>query len=62
MGRLHLLPRLQPHPLIQALLRAPVDLLWNGGIGTVVKASYETDADAADRSSDASPRASSGES
>jgi glutamate dehydrogenase len=30
-----------------------VDLLWNGGIGTVVKASTQTDADAADRSSDA---------
>src|SRR6185437_11714598 len=32
---------------------APVDLLWNGGIGTVVKASTESDADAQDRSSDA---------
>ena len=31
----------------------PVDLLWNGGIGTVVKASEETDADAKDRASDA---------
>ena len=31
----------------------PVDLLWNGGIGTLVKASTETDADAHDRSSDA---------
>ena len=35
------------------MLRAPVDLLWNGGIGTVVKASDETDADAMDRASDA---------
>src|SRR6202012_4076015 len=35
------------------ILRAPVDLLWNGGIGTYVKASYETHADAGDRSSDA---------
>jgi len=44
---------LAPTDLIRAVLRAPVDLFWNGGIGTVVKASSETDADAADRSSDA---------
>jgi glutamate dehydrogenase len=44
---------LSPAELIQAVLRAPVDLLWNGGIGTVVKASHERDADAEDRSSDA---------
>src|SRR4051812_5881536 len=44
---------LPPTEVIRAILRAPVDLLWNGGIGTVVKASAETDADAADRSSDA---------
>ncbi|MCW2994292.1 MAG: hypothetical protein JWQ18_1787, partial [Conexibacter sp.] len=44
---------LAPADLIRALLRAPVDLLWNGGIGTVVKASGESDADARDRSSDA---------
>ena len=42
-----------PNDLIRAILRAPVDLYWNGGIGTVVKASDESDADAADRSSDA---------
>ena len=45
--------RLAPNDLIRAVLRAPVDLLWNGGIGTVVKASDETDADAMDRASDA---------
>src|SRR5919206_327649 len=45
--------RLAPTDVIRAILRAPVDLLWNGGIGTVVKASTETDADANDRSSDA---------
>ena len=45
--------RATPTDLIRAVLRAPVDLLWNGGIGTVVKASDETDADAHDRSSDA---------
>jgi glutamate dehydrogenase len=43
---------LPPTEVIRAILRAPVDLLWNGGIGTVVKASYESDADAHDRASD----------
>jgi glutamate dehydrogenase len=46
-------PRLAPNEVIRAILRTPVDLLWNGGIGTVVKASTESDADASDRSSDA---------
>ena len=32
---------LSPNELIRAILRAPVDLLWNGGIGTYVKASDE---------------------
>src|SRR5262245_34383234 len=44
---------LTPNELIQALLRAPVDLLWNGGIGTYVKASTETHADAGDKANDA---------
>src|SRR5919198_1558947 len=44
---------LPPAEVIRAILRAPVDVLWNGGIGTVVKASTETDAEALDRSSDA---------
>jgi len=44
---------LAPTDVIRAILRAPVDVLWNGGIGTVVKASTEADADAHDRSSDA---------
>lgn len=43
---------LTPNELIKVILSAPVDLLWNGGIGTVVKASTQTDADAADRASD----------
>ena len=43
---------LKPNELIQALLRAPVDLLWNGGIGTYVKAGSETHADAGDKASD----------
>jgi glutamate dehydrogenase len=45
--------RLPPNEVIRAILRAPAHLLWNGGIGTVVKASTESDADAHDRSSDA---------
>jgi glutamate dehydrogenase len=44
---------LSPDELISAILRAPVDLLWNGGIGTYVKAARETHADAGDRSNDA---------
>ncbi|MEJ2547294.1 MAG: NAD-glutamate dehydrogenase, partial [Gemmatimonadota bacterium] len=39
--------------LIQAILRAPVDLLWNGGIGTYVKASTETHAEVGDPGNDA---------
>jgi glutamate dehydrogenase len=42
-----------PNELISAILRAPVDLLWNGGIGTYVKASTETNADVGDRANDA---------
>ncbi len=38
--------------LVRAVLRAPVDLLWNGGIGTYVRASHETDADVSDRGND----------
>jgi glutamate dehydrogenase len=43
---------LTPAELIRALLRAPVDLLWLGGIGTYVKESGETDAEVGDRSND----------
>ena len=39
--------------LIQAILRAPVDLLWNGGIGTYVKAHGERHAEVGDRANDA---------
>ena len=41
-----------PNEVINALLKAPVDLLWNGGIGTYVKASYEDDADVGDKAND----------
>lgn len=43
---------MSPDALIGAILRAPVDLLWNGGIGTWVKASDESHADADDRIND----------
>ena len=43
---------LPPNELIQAILRAPVDLLWSGGVGTYVKHSEETHAEAGDRSND----------
>ena len=38
--------------LIQAVLKAPVELLWNGGIGTYVKSSEQTHADAGDPTND----------
>ncbi len=44
--------QLAPAELISAILRAPVDLLWNGGIGTYVKASTEIHADAGDKAND----------
>jgi glutamate dehydrogenase len=43
---------LSPMELCQAILRAPVDLFWNGGIGTFVKASTESHEDAGDRAND----------
>ncbi|MDX1375659.1 MAG: NAD-glutamate dehydrogenase, partial [Burkholderiales bacterium] len=46
-------PRLAPSALIGALLRAPVDLVYNGGIGTYVKASDESHAEVGDRANDA---------
>ncbi|MFO8024549.1 NAD-glutamate dehydrogenase [Thiohalophilus sp.] len=44
---------LTPNQLITAILKAPLELLWNGGIGTFVKASDETHDDADDRLNDA---------
>jgi glutamate dehydrogenase len=41
-----------PSQVIRHILMMDVDLLWNGGIGTYVKASHETHADADDRSND----------
>lgn len=45
--------QLTPTELMSAILKAPVDLLYNGGIGTYVKASSETHADVGDRANDA---------
>ncbi|MDX2082694.1 MAG: NAD-glutamate dehydrogenase [Rickettsiales bacterium] len=44
---------LEPNALIQAILKAPVDLLWNGGIGTYVKAVDESNQEVGDRANDA---------
>ncbi len=43
---------LTPNGLISAILKAPVDLLWNGGIGTYVKANSESHSDVGDRAND----------
>ena len=42
-----------PTQIINAILKLPVDLLWNGGIGTYVKASWEANSQIGDRSNDA---------
>jgi glutamate dehydrogenase len=44
---------LTPTELIRAILRAPVELLYNGGIGTYVKAQSETHAEVGDKANDA---------
>ncbi|MBL0141154.1 MAG: NAD-glutamate dehydrogenase [Betaproteobacteria bacterium] len=44
---------LTPAELMKAILKAPVDLLYNGGIGTYVKAGHQTHADVGDRANDA---------
>jgi len=44
---------LTPSELIRAILLAPVDLLWNGGIGTYVKGSSETNLQVGDKANDA---------
>jgi glutamate dehydrogenase len=43
---------LEPTALINAILKAPVDLLWFGGIGTYIKASNQSQADVGDPSND----------
>ncbi len=44
--------QLTPAELIQAILKAPVDLLWLGGIGTYIKAANESHAEAGDKAND----------
>ncbi len=44
---------LTPTELVNAILKAPVDLIYNGGIGTYVKAASETHAQVGDRANDA---------
>lgn len=41
-----------PFEIITAILKAPVDLLWFGGIGTYIRGSLETDAEVGDRAND----------
>ncbi|MEV6932561.1 NAD-glutamate dehydrogenase, partial [Dactylosporangium sp. NPDC051485] len=43
---------LTPNELMHAILSAPVDLLWNGGIGTYVKSTGESHADVGDKAND----------
>ena len=45
--------RMTPQELMRAILTAPVDLLWNGGIGTYVKSTHENNAEVGDKSNDA---------
>lgn len=45
--------KMVPNELIRAILKAKVDLLFNGGIGTYVKASYEHNSNVGDRANDA---------
>ena len=42
-----------PNEIVRAILRMPADLLWNGGIGTYVKSSEESNAEVGDRANDA---------
>jgi glutamate dehydrogenase len=45
--------QMTPTELMSAILKAPVDLFWNGGIGTYVKAESESNADVGDRANNA---------
>jgi glutamate dehydrogenase len=45
--------RISGYDLVRAVLALDVDLLWNGGIGTYVRASHESNADVGDRANDA---------
>ncbi|MFD3657226.1 NAD-glutamate dehydrogenase [Streptomyces sp. NPDC058620] len=45
--------KMTPAELMQNILKADVDLLWNGGIGTYIKSSHESNADVGDKANDA---------
>ncbi len=45
--------RATPPEVVRAILKLPVDLLWNGGIGTYLKASDESHGEIGDRANDA---------
>ncbi|WMX46746.1 NAD-glutamate dehydrogenase [Streptomyces roseicoloratus] len=45
--------KMTPAELMKAILQSPVDLLWNGGIGTYVKSSAESNAEVGDKANDA---------
>ncbi|MGW3162901.1 NAD-glutamate dehydrogenase [Streptomyces sp. NPDC001142] len=45
--------KMTPAELMQTILKAPVDLVWNGGIGTYIKSSAESNADVGDKGNDA---------
>ncbi|MFG2332331.1 NAD-glutamate dehydrogenase [Streptomyces sp. NPDC048604] len=45
--------KMTPAELMKTILQSPVDLLWNGGIGTYVKSSAESNADVGDKANDA---------
>ncbi|XGX77838.1 NAD-specific glutamate dehydrogenase [Terrabacter sp. BE26] len=53
LGLRHGTKSMTPAELMKAILLAPVDLLWNGGIGTYVKATAETNSEIGDRANDA---------
>ena len=45
--------QIEPEALISAILRAPIDLIWFGGIGTYIKASHENNVQVGDPANDA---------
>ena len=50
---LELPAQVTPNEVIKAILKSHVDLFWNGGIGTYVKATFESHGDVGDRGNDA---------
>jgi glutamate dehydrogenase len=44
--------KMVPNDLLRALLKAPIDMIWNGGIGTYIKAEEENNVDVGDRAND----------